>query len=172
MSETKRCRDRLREYMVGDYILDLGFGGSSCWPGKAISMDMPVPYCPSLEGHKQILRGDYRNLDFIGDDAMTTVFASHALEDWVREEQIVIVNEWKRVLECGGNLIIVCPDEQVYAECCRKNNQIYNQNHKISQYSLEYFKKEILPYTGRWETLLETPLVDEYSWNWVGKKLP
>lgn len=172
MSETARCRDRLKEYIIGDFILDLGFGGSSCSPGKAITLDMPQPYCPSLEGHEQILRGSYTKLDFICDQAATTVWSSHCIEDWTIEEQIVLINEWKRILRCGGNLILIAPDEKIYADVCHRTGQVHNDNHKIADYSLDKFKSEVLPRTGRWEVLYENPLVDEYSWNLVLKKLP
>lgn len=133
-------------------------------------MDMPVPYCPSLEGHKQIFRGDYRKLDFLCDESMTTVFCSHGLEDWLTPEQIIIVNEWKRVLECGGNLVIVCPVEKVYRKHCDETGQCYNQNHRCNS-SLEQFKRDVLPHTGSWEILYENPLVDVYSWNIALRKL-
>jgi len=171
MSETARARDRLKEYIVGDFIFDLGAGGSACHP-RAITLDMPQPYCPSLEGHPQILRGDYRDMPFICEDVATTVWASHILEDWSIAEQIVIVNEWKRILKCFGNLIILCPNETTYAQVCRDTGQPHNDNHKLSDYSLEMFKREVLPHTGSWEILYENPLVDTYSWNIVLKKLP
>src|ERR1044072_9835393 len=172
MSETALCRDRLKEYIIGDFVFDLGAGGSSCLPGKAITLDMPQPYCPPLEGMNQILRGDYRKLEFICDEAATTVWSSHCIEDWHIPEQIIIVHEWKRILRCFGNLIIIAPDEKVYAEHCRKSGQCHNDNHKLVDYSLELFKREVLPHTGRWEILYENPLVDTYSWNLVLQKLP
>lgn len=171
MSETAAARNRLKEYIVGDFILDMGFGGTSCHP-RAVTLDMPNPYCPSLEGHRQILRGSYAAMPYICEDAFDTLWSSHCIEDWTIPEQIILVNEWKRILRCEGNLIIIAPDEKVYAEHCRNSGQPHNDNHKISDYSLQKFKDEVLPHTGAWDILYETPLVDVYSWNIVLKKLP
>jgi len=171
MSETSRCRDRLKEYLIGDFVLDCGFGGSSCLPGKALTMDMPIPYCPSLEGHQQTFKGDYRNLDFLCDEVVSALWNSHVVEDWIVSDQIALIKEFRRVLKSGGNLIIICPDEAVYRGICDRTGQCHNDNHKISNYSLELFRREVLPHTGSWEVLLEIPLIDEYSWNLILRKI-
>lgn len=170
MSETARCRDRLSQYIVGDFILDAGAGGSACHP-RAITLDMPQPYCPSLEGHPQILQGDYRSMPFICDNSVTALWNSHCIEDWLVPDQINLMKEFRRVLRPGGNLILIAPDEQVYRNVCKTTGQNYNENHKLEFYSLSYFKEHVLPHTGSWEVLYEIPLVDEYSWNCVLRKI-
>ncbi len=79
MSETARARDRLAEFIKGPHILDVGFGGTACHP-DAITLDMPKGYCPSIEGHRQILRGDARDLSFICDGRPSTgSWSSHLM---------------------------------------------------------------------------------------------
>ena len=72
MSETAAARSVLAPFCVG-MGLDIGFGGTAITPG-AICFDMPQMYCPSLEGHRQHLRGDARHLPFICDGAFDYIY--------------------------------------------------------------------------------------------------
>ena len=42
MSETSRCRERLKKFCVG-YGIDVGYGGDPILP-SAITVDLPHPY--------------------------------------------------------------------------------------------------------------------------------
>ena len=169
MSETALAREHLFQYIQGDIILDLGFGGTACHP-KALTFDMPVGYCPSLEGHKQILQGDCRNLSFICDGAIDCLWSSHLIEDFTFAEQEVILREWRRVLKVGGTLITVAPDQQVYAAHCAKTGQPYNEAHRENSMGLSTFN-EVVHRVGAWETLHQNPLIDTYSFHSVLKKI-
>lgn len=169
MSETALARPLVQQFLSERPILDIGFGGAACHP-DALTMDMPVGYCPSLEGHKQFFKGDCRDLSFLCDGVIGTLFSSHLLEDFYFGDMEKIIAEFRRVLKVGGTLITVCPDQQVYAAHCARTGQPYNENHREPQMSLSTFT-EVVNRTGEWETLLEIPLVNTYSFILVLKKL-
>ena len=75
MSETAAARSVLAPYCTG-IGLDMGFGGTAITP-TAICFDMEAMYCPSLEGHRQHLRGDARHLPFICEEPLTYIYSSH-----------------------------------------------------------------------------------------------
>lgn len=169
MSETKSAREDLAKYCEGIGV-DLGFGGSAI-TDTAITMDRHKPYCPSLEGHRQILRGDARDLSFICDNALDFVYSSHLLEDFLWVQLPAILQEWRRVLRVGGRLVICCPDEKVYREHCAQTNQPYNHNHKNFDFCLAQFKRRVLANSGGdWDIEMEKPLVNTYSWYLVAVK--
>jgi SAM-dependent methyltransferase len=169
MSETALAKIHLEKYIIGDFILDVGFGGSACHP-KAITLDMPVGYCPSLEGHRQVLRGDCKNMPFICDNAFDTLWNSHIIEDHTFEVQAQILREWWRILRPGGHLITVAPDEAVYSAHCRNTGQPYNLAHVEPTMGLIAFKKQVVSKTGPWEHVHENPLIDTYSFHLVLRK--
>lgn len=169
MSETAAARHLVEPFLTERPILDIGFGGTAVHP-DALTMDMPVGYCPSLEGHKQLFKGDARNLSFLCDESIGTVYSSHLCEDMERHELVAMLKEWKRALRTGGTLITVCPDQQVYLRACRLNGSLPNQAHRQHEFSLSVFN-EILKETGSWETIMEIPLVNHYSFISVVKKI-
>jgi hypothetical protein len=69
-----------------------------------------------------------------------------------------------------GRLILFCPDEQVYRRHCDATGQPYNTHHVHAGFSLD-FVKEILDRIGGIEIMHESPLVDIYSWELVGRKV-
>lgn len=169
MSETKVALKSLEKYIIEPFILDVGFGGSSCHP-MAITMDLPVGYCPSFDGHRQILRGDAKRLDFICDNAFDTVWNSHLIEDHPYHIQVEAIKEWRRVLRPGGHLITVAPDERVFSNHCRTTGQPYNEAHVEPDMGLESFKSRVISHTGEWIVVHECPLIDTYSFHLVLKK--
>ena len=82
-----------------------------------------------------------------------------------------VLREWLRVLKPLGNLIIFCPDEQVYRKHCDATGQPYNTHHVHGDFSLDFVKR-ILDRIGQTEVLHETPLTDIYSWELVCRKKP
>lgn len=169
MSETALARPLIQQFLSECPILDVGFGGTSVHP-DALTMDMPVGYCPSLEGHRQFFKGDCRDLSFLCDGVIGTVFSSHLLEDFYFSDMEKILVEFRRVLRIGGSLITVCPDQQVYAAHCARTGQTYNKAHKESSMSLSTFS-EVVKRTGSWETLMEIPIINTYSFVSVLKKI-
>lgn len=163
-SETSKCRARLLPYCTG-YGLDLGFGGDPISP-QAIRVDSPRPYADT-GAHAVQLGGDAVNLHWFRDGVLDYVYSSHLLEDFVDTE--AALREWLRVLKPGGKLIIFCPDEPVYRAHCQRTGQMYNENHKHADFSLEKVKR-ILNEIGGVRFIHENPLVDVYSWELVAQK--
>ena len=123
-SETSKCRARLAPYCTGCGV-DLGPGGDPITP-HAIRVDLPHPY--SHVGTLPVqLSGKAENLYWFRDGVLDFVYSSHLLEDYPDTE--AVLREWLRVLKPLGNLIIFCPDEQVYRKHCDATGQPYNTHH-------------------------------------------
>lgn len=164
-SETSRSRERLAPYCQG-YGIDLGFGGDPIAP-HAIRMDMPQPYT-KLGNHSVQLGGDALDLYWFKDDVLDFVYSSHLLEDF--DDTEAALREWLRVLKVGGNLIILCPDEQRYRRHCRRTHQPYNGSHKHANFGLAYVE-QILEKIGGVEFVYENDNVGPYSWELVARKV-
>jgi predicted SAM-dependent methyltransferase len=165
-SETSKCRARLAPHCTGCGV-DLGPGGDPITP-HAIRVDLPQPY--SHVGTLPVqLSGKAENLYWFRDGVLDFVYSSHLLEDYPDTE--AVLREWLRVLKPLGNLIIFCPDEQVYRKHCAATGQGYNTHHVHVDFSLDFVKR-ILDRIGQTEVLHETPLTDIYSWELVCRKKP
>jgi predicted SAM-dependent methyltransferase len=169
MSETAAARSVLASYCTGIGI-DIGFGGSAITP-TVITFDMPRMYCPTLEGHRQHLRGDATHLPFICDDAFDYVYSSHLIEDFYYDELIQIITEWRRILAKSGVLILNCPDQKRFLDHCEKTGQSINANHKEINFSLRTFADRVLVNTGSWAFVYQNPNVPPYSWHLVVRKI-
>jgi SAM-dependent methyltransferase len=163
-SETAKCRARLAKYCTGSGI-DIGPGGDPITLG-AVRVDLPQPYTRVGDFPVQ-LGGDAGDLYWFRDGVLDYVYSSHVLEDFVDTEGML--REWLRVLKVGGNLVIYCPDEQVYRKHCDTTGQCHNPHHKLEQFSLQYVE-EILGHLFCTETVHRCPLIDVYSWELVAKK--
>lgn len=164
-SETSKCRARLLPFCTG-YGVDLGFGGDPISLG-AIRVDSPRPYADTGSAPVQ-LGGDATRLHWFKDGVLDYVYYSHLLEDFPDTEGVL--REWLRVLKPGGNLVIFCPDEQIYRAHCARTGQMYNENHKHADFSLAKVKA-ILQKIGGCQFIHETSLVDLYSWELVAQKV-
>jgi predicted SAM-dependent methyltransferase len=170
VSETAAARSVLASYCTGMGI-DMGFGGSAITP-TAITFDMPRMYCPSLEGHRQHLRGDATKLPFVCDGAFDYVYSSHLVEDFYYEELIGIILEWRRILvPRGGVLILNAPDQKRFLDHCEATGQSINANHKEIDFSFRHFVDRVLSVTGAWTLVYENPNVPPYSWHLVARKM-
>jgi len=163
-SETSKCRSRLAPFCRG-YGVDLGFGGDPITSG-AIRVDSPQPYAETGNAPVQ-LGGDATDLHWFRDGVLDYIYSSHLLEDF--PDTGGALREWLRVLKVGGNLIIFCPNEQIYRAHCQRTGQIYNENHKHADFSLEKVKG-LLQEIGGVKFIHETALVDVYSWELVAQK--
>jgi len=165
MSETAKCRERLKDYCSG-FGLDLGFGGDKIVPW-AIGVDLPNPYT-RVGIDFQNFACDARDLSAFGDNAFDFVFSSHLLEDFENTEEVV--REWGRVIKPGGNLVLYLPDEQLYRKHCRETGQTYNKHHKHENFSADYLR-EILSRIPCLHLVRVTDHVDDYSFEIVARKI-
>lgn len=139
-SETSCVRDLLAKYCIGDGV-DLGFGGDPIVP-SAICLDMDTPY--NLVGNApQHLHGSADDLPF-KDGVLSYVYSSHLIEDFDYETQLVLLNEWLRVLKFGGLVVICAPDEIRFRKHCSETGQQLNLAHVNEDYSLKNFKERVV----------------------------
>jgi hypothetical protein len=165
ISETSKCRGRLSVFCVGNG-LDLGFGGDPIL-NSSIRVDYLVPYA-KVGSYPVQLTGDAKDLFWFNDNVLDYVYSSHLLEDFVDTEGVL--REWLRVIKIEGNLVIYCPDEQLFRLHCDKTGQPYNPAHIHSDFSLNYVKR-ILSKIGNISVVYENNIVDIYSWELVVKKI-
>lgn len=140
MSETAAARHILAEYCQG-MGLDLGFGGSSI-SETAINVDQANQYT-QVGTDPRHLTGDARNLYWFKDGVLDFVYSSHLLEDYPPYETLLVCKEWLRVIKPDGRLVLLLPDEPVFREHCAKTGQMYNNNHRNHELTLEWFKANI-----------------------------
>jgi predicted SAM-dependent methyltransferase len=88
-----------------------------------------------LNGYVHVDLSDYEHIDIktsvsdlkaIDDNAVKEIYASHVLEYFDREEALVVLGEWKRVLKKGGILRIAVPNMQTLFDIYKKTNDIQN----------------------------------------------
>lgn len=168
MSEVKKCRSRLKDFCYG-VCLDIGCGGDVIIP-SAIAIDLENPY--KKVGNRPIqLAGDCKNLYWFKDEVIDTIFSSHLLEDFMKNEQIEILNEWARVLKCGGKIILYLPDQKKYLNFCDENNMPSNPYHKSEDYSLDWFILNVLNEISNLKIVSCNPEVEDYSFEVILEKI-
>ncbi len=64
--------------------------------------------------YPHIVSYDVKNLPF-KDDSCELVYASHVMEYFDREEAILVLNEWRRVLKPNGKIRLAVPDFRAMA---------------------------------------------------------
>ena len=128
MSETSKHRSLFLEYCKGDG-LDIGYGGDPILD-TAICVDLPDMRA-HVGNHPQHIHHDAAVLKHFRSNVFSYVFSSHNIEDYTETEKVL--REWTRVIEPGGYLCLLFPDEQVY----RGKSKIHNVNHKHLDFSLK-----------------------------------
>lgn len=131
MSETSRHRDRFTKYTQGMGI-DVGYGGAPI-NDTAITMDMQFMYV-DYKGKPQNLYGDARNLYWFKDGVLSYLYSSHLIEDF--EDTLSVLKEWIRVIQVGGYLCLLFPDEQHYRAATKP--EYWNLSHKHMDMGLKY----------------------------------
>lgn len=170
-SETSRGRHRLAKYCKG-MGLDLGYGGDPIVP-SAITLDLDwkdrgpplLPYAP------QNLVGDALNLYWFKDEVFDYVYSSHLLEDFHPHEQKEILEEWLRVLQVGGVLVLYLPDEKRYREHCQKMRRPRSQSHKNEDFSLRWLLREVISNIRNVQVINLLSFCDDYCFYLVLKKI-
>jgi predicted SAM-dependent methyltransferase len=174
-SGTSNCRERLAKFCVGCGV-DIGAGGDPITP-SAIRVDLPVSYSNVGQAPVQ-LTGDARNLTWFADNALDYVYSSHVLEDFYPIDPVL--EEWLRILKCGGNLVLYCPDQIRYEKYCRSRGEQPNPYHKDPHFNIDTVKLA-LSKIGQTKIIYEARpflsdcdhlhLVDNYSWELVASKI-
>ena len=156
-SETCKIRDSVLRFCEGNGV-DIGAGGNKIKP-SAINIDLEMPY--ACVGQDVVnLKGDARSLYWFKDGVLDYVYSSHLLEDFENKDEVL--EEWKRVLKIGGNMILYLPDEQEYRKFCENTGQVRNLYHKDPLFSIKTVK-EIAKRIGGLEIIFETGINIDYS---------
>lgn len=171
-SETAKYRFLTAPYCQGAGV-DVASQGVPVVPW-AISFDLPEaeflrysngnpPKGPiHLRGHADRLPFESNSLDF--------VYSSHLLEDFFDPKPYL--SEWSRVLAVGGNLVILVPDKDLWAEAIR-NGQSPNCSHQ-HEYKPGELTAMFKKFYGHFEIIEDrmTALVPEdYTIMFVAKKI-
>jgi hypothetical protein len=114
------------------------------------------------------LRGD-AFARFVEDGSLDFIYVSHLLEDRPYEEWPQIMRNWNLALKPLGNLILLCPERELWAEAIR-NGQCPNCAHKYEPVLGDLTKAaEQSGFTTEVETLTNL-FPGDYSILYVGRK--
>lgn len=152
------------QYLHG-LTLDLGCGQSKVWP-FVVGVDIGNVFGAN---HPAVdVRCDISKLTMFADGCADSIFSSHAIEDFPREDVPALLREWRRVLKVGGHLVLYVPSANLYPRCGQPGA---NLHHKWDIYpgDIEAILKDI----GGWELLESEERGEgiEYSLYIVAKKL-
>lgn len=117
-------------------ILDIGCGDDPITP-TCSKADLEKPYT-KIDPRKLTYRGDARIASQFIKEKFDVVYSSHLLEDFARNETIDVLNEWAKLLEIGGIIVLLLPDQKRYVEHCKMIDELPNEHHQIDDFSLEY----------------------------------
>ena len=67
---------------------------------------------------------DVANLEFLNENSVDLLYASHVLEHFGRHQYFAVLSEWYRVLKIGGILRLAVPDFRACAEQYLKSGSI------------------------------------------------
>ena len=168
-SETARypgLRALVEPYCRG-YGLDIGFGGDPI-NSAAIRMDLPSPYAYTGDLPVQ-LGGDCRDLRWFRDCVLDFVYSSHVLEDFDEHETEPLLREWIRVLQVGGFLVLLLPDQARYVRYCQEQGEGTNIHHSIAHFSLQYVS-DVAARIENMEEVMSRPEIGPYSFLVVFRK--
>lgn len=166
MSETFHVRSYLSKWCQG-YGLDIGHGGDKIVP-HAIAVDLPTPYTQCGDDPVQ-LGGDARYLHWFNEGVLDFVYSSHLLEDFENTQEVL--SEFSRVLKIDGHLILYLPDEKLYRAYCAKHKTQRNLAHKHEDFNAEYVKSCIRNIDSFMQLVLESEILNHYSFALVYKKI-
>lgn len=130
-SEAHKYLELTQHYLTG-LTLDLGSGG---WPvvPHAIQVELPKDQFDAYTGgripaYPIQIHGDIFNLPF-KNDAVDSIHSSHLIEDFPRDQWLVLFREWGRVLKPGGHMVVLVPEHERWQYCVQVLGQTPNCSH-------------------------------------------
>jgi len=163
-SETSKHRGIFEPYVQGNG-LDIGFGGDPIRASSITIDSFPHADCGSAPVN---IVGDATSLPWFRDGVFSYVYSSHCLEDFQDTE--APLREWLRVIQPGGFLCLLLPDQRKYVRHCSSRGEQPNPAHKHQGFGLEFVKR-ILHRIGGTAIVYENGNLDEYNIALVVKKL-
>ncbi|MBU3714014.1 MAG: class I SAM-dependent methyltransferase [Ferruginibacter sp.] len=161
VSETHKVRNLVLPYCTG-HGCDIGFGGDKIKKTDCLGIDYAKPYAKT--GHDKVdIACDISNEKIpVDDNTFDFVYSSHLIEDFEDTNRILI--EFIRILQSGGNLILVFPDQQKYEQHCLKTGQPLNSHHVHADMGLNFIKNEILEVKNiQYDILFESDCEIDYN---------
>lgn len=138
-SETDKVRHIVLPYCIG-YGCDVGFGGDKI-KKDAVGIDLPNPYAHTgsdvVDISCDVINGEIP----LPDNTFDYVYSSHLIEDL--PDTVEGLNKFIRILNTGGTLILVFPDQQLYERICKITGQPLNQYHKHADMGLSFMKEKL-----------------------------
>lgn len=134
LGETATCREHLAPYCTGVGI-DIGFGGAAPIVESAICIDRDRVGPHGRRWPIHMVCDAFQSLPF-ETSSLGYVYSSHCLEDAI--DTVGVLYEWCRVIRRGGHLVLFLPDQFTYEQYCRRHGTLPNQDHKHSDFSLNY----------------------------------
>lgn len=155
--ESRKCRNRVVEFLEGKRVLDLGCGDEKVVP-HAVGVD--------LFGSAADIKTDLSRpnaLYLFADEVFDTVFSSHCLEHFRDTESVL--REWWRVLAMGGHLILYLPHRALYP-----HNENPDHKHEFGSEDILKIMEQFATYQIVRDDLHDEG--DEYSFELIIQKLP
>ena len=118
-------------------IIDIGSGDDPL-SHFIDTFDLPVPYTKNCNVNWLTFTGDARYIKDIVKSKYDVVYSSHLLEDFDRSETVNVLRNWSELLNIGGILVLLLPDQQKYLERCERIGESPNEHHSINDFSLSY----------------------------------
>ncbi|MEN6622572.1 MAG: methyltransferase domain-containing protein [Smithella sp.] len=125
-SETSKVRHLVNSYCIGKGC-DIGFGGDKIIKENCDGIDYAKPYAYTGKDKVDIACDLSKEKIPVDDNTYDYVYSSHLIEDFPDIKSLLI--EFIRILKSSGNLILVFPDQAVYAAHCIKTGQPLNPQH-------------------------------------------
>lgn len=80
-----------------------------------VNLDHNLPKLKDSDDKFEIVIADVRDLSQYEENTVDEILASHIIEHFEKEEAILVLREWRRVLKPEGRLILECPN---LIKCC------------------------------------------------------
>jgi ubiquinone/menaquinone biosynthesis C-methylase UbiE len=144
-SETAKVRRWVLPYCVG-MGCDIGFGGDKVSKVNCHGIDFPQPYTNTGKDKVDIGVDVIKNEIPVADNTYDYVYTSHLIEDFTDTKDAL--RKFIRILKNKGNLILVFPDQPVYAVYCKKMDVPMNPYHVHPDMGYAYMLKQLAELPG------------------------
>jgi ubiquinone/menaquinone biosynthesis C-methylase UbiE len=160
-SETAKVRHWVLPWCKGKGC-DIGFGGDKVMKTNCDGIDFPQPYTYTGKDKVDIGVDVINNEIPVPDNTYDYVYTSHLIEDFADTKDAL--RKFIRILKNEGNLILVFPDQPVYAEYCRKLGIPMNPYHVHADMGYDYMLKQLNELPGiSYETLFSSNCEVDYN---------
>jgi ubiquinone/menaquinone biosynthesis C-methylase UbiE len=137
-SATSKVRHLVEKYCVGKGC-DVGFGGDKIVKVNCDGIDYTQPYAYTGKDKVDIPCKVGTEPIPVPPNTYDYVYSSHLIEDF--EDTTAILEDFVRIIKPGGTLILVFPDQPVYEEFCKTDNQPQNLSHVHKDMGLDFMLK-------------------------------